>query len=100
MENGKNQAQFTQSTYPIIERLMRILDQNNDKALNNITIYLQLEEAIELRDSLNYAVSRPLNYHSHVPSVDYSKEITICIYDSSNIENFDERSKKIIVDDI
>ncbi len=78
---------------------MRILDENSDKSLENTTLYLTFMEASHLRDSLDQLLEKPLNNHAHVSSEDYQKEITVCIYDVNNLQDFDERSKNLIIND-
>lgn len=69
-------------TFIISRKTMRIFDENSDKSLENVTLYLTLSEAKELRDSLIDLIDKPLNNHSHIPSDDFQKELTVCIYDS------------------
>lgn len=76
---------------------MRILDEITDKPLKNVLLYLTFTEALELRDSLNELLNKPLNNHSHIPSETFDKEITVCIYEMSNLNDFDERSKDLIL---
>ena len=79
---------------------MRMLDLDDDKKLNRLILYLTKSEAKELRTSLDYIIEDPKqHHHEHIPSEDYQKEITICIYDEKNLEGFDERSKKLILED-
>ena len=78
---------------------MRILDQNADKSLNDILIYLTYDEALELKSSLDDLLERPSNNHSHISSKDYSKELTVCIYDENNLTGFNERSTTLIKND-
>jgi len=83
---------------------MRILDQDNDNKLDQICIYLRLEEAKELRDFLDDLISNPpAGQHRHVSSEDFQKEITVCLYDKNNkeiMQQFDKRSIKLIEKDI
>jgi hypothetical protein len=79
---------------------MRILDEENDKALNGLTLYLTMSEASELKDSLEAILADPIGRHEHVTSKDGSKEITVCIYDMGGLDQFDDRSKKLITDDV
>ena len=78
---------------------MRILNQDKDEALNRITLYLTMDEARELRDSLESLLAVPLGHHEHVPSEDYNKEVTVCIYDTTFLDKFDNRSRKLINED-
>lgn len=78
---------------------MRILDQDNDRSVSSVIIYLTNSEAAELRDSVEQILADAIGRHEHVSSSDYSKEITVCIYDPDHLEQFDERSKKLILAD-
>ena len=79
---------------------MRILNEKTDEAISHITLYLTLSEASELRDSLEALITNPLGRHEHIPSDDYSKEITVCLYDLNVLDNFNERSRRLIIQDI
>jgi hypothetical protein len=78
---------------------MRILDQESDKSLNRITLYLTLSEASELRDSLISLLAERGKHHEHIPSSDFQKELTVSIYETQSIEAFDERSKRLLMND-
>lgn len=79
---------------------MRILDESSDKPLNNIILYLTKTEASELLDSLNEIIKKPSNNHTHISGENYQKELTVCIYDTQDLNGFDDRSKKLIINDI
>ena len=78
---------------------MRILDEDKDRALEKVSLYLTRSEAMEMKDALELLLKDPTKHHEHVLSDDYRKEITICIYDERVLDQFDERSKKLIVRD-
>ena len=78
---------------------MRILDDESDKKLDNISIFLTKEEAIQLRGYLNQLLENTGLQHSHLSSIDYQKEITICLYDEGKLDNFNQRSIKLIKED-
>ena len=79
---------------------MRILDQDADKSINQITLYLTVLEAQELRDSIDSLLQNETHHYEHISSDDYKKEITMTIYDRLQLDSFDERSKKIVLSDI
>jgi len=79
---------------------MRILDQDADKSINQITLYLTVLEAQELRDSIDSLLQNETHHHEHISSEDYKKEITMTIYDRLPLDSFDERSKKIVLSHI
>jgi hypothetical protein len=72
---------------------MRILNEASDKSISNVTLYLSEAEASHLLSALEALINKPTNHHSHVNNDDFSKEITVCIYDPANLGGFDERSK-------
>lgn len=78
---------------------MRILDQNSDKTVNNVILYLTYSEALELRDSLNDLLNKPLNNHTHINDESYKRELTVCIYDVNNLEGFNKKSIDAILND-
>ena len=79
---------------------MRILDNESDRKLNRITIYLTVLEAQEMRDSLASLLSNKATQHEHVSNEDFQKEVTITIYDSHSIESYDQRSRRLIEHDV
>jgi hypothetical protein len=78
---------------------LRILDDDSDKKLDNASIFLTKEEAVQLRGYLNQLLDNPKLQHRHLSSTDYQKEITICLYDEKNLENLNQRSIKLIKED-
>ena len=78
---------------------MRILDGESNKPLNQITLYLTIEEVKKIKDSLEALLNRPRENHQHISSEDFTKEITVCVYDLEDpnlLNSFDERSIKLI----
>ena len=76
----------------------RILDMDSDKQVSNLLLYLLPSEAKELLDSLASVLANPAHAnHAHVPSLDFSGEIRVCVYDPSRLAGFDDRSKAIIL---
>lgn len=78
---------------------MRLLNQDEDKPLSRVLVFLTKSEALELRDSVDVLLENSAGRHEHISSEDYRKEITVCIYDQDNLESFDNRSKTLIVND-
>lgn len=78
---------------------MRILDEETDTALNRVMLYLTMTEASELRDSLDALIRDHIERHEHISSDDYRKEVTICIYDVNDLNQFSPRSKQLIAHD-
>ena len=78
---------------------MRILDDETDKKLDNVSIFLTKEEAMQFRSYLSQLLDNPKLQHSHLSSADYQKEITICLYDEKNLANLNPRSIQLIKED-
>jgi hypothetical protein len=78
---------------------LRILDDEADKKLNNISMFLTKEEAVQLRGCLNQLLENPKLHHVHLSSNDYQKEITVCIYNEEKLDNFHSRAIKLIKED-
>lgn len=78
---------------------MRLLNESDDQALRRIILYLTRSEAEEFRDAISDLLQDPKGKHSHIPSSDYQKEVTICIYSEDDVSGFDDRSKRLIIND-
>jgi hypothetical protein len=74
---------------------MRILDEDNDKIIENILIMLTPEEAHELSGSLN-SINPDIGDHIHVADKNFSRQITIAIYTPNNLKYFNNRVKEMI----
>jgi hypothetical protein len=79
---------------------MRILNQDNDKALKNIMILLTPEEASEMRGDLEKMLQESdANNHTHISDILYKHEMTVAIYNEGEANLFNERTKKLILMD-
>lgn len=81
---------------------MRILDEDNNKVVSNVSIFLTLEEAKEMADSLDELINRFGTQnadHFHLYDNEFQREITVCLYDKGNLTGFDDRSKLLIEGD-
>ena len=80
---------------------MRILNTNADIALKSIILYLKIEEAKELYDSIGMMLNeKDLSNHTHVNDLSFEHEVTLVLYDEQQIGSLNERSKRIILEDI
>jgi len=81
---------------------MRILNRSEDKALDRIEIFLTPEEAEELRGRISGLLGDMKTHHIHLDTDEkdgiYQRELIIAIYCDDNIGEFDERSKKLIIE--
>jgi RHS repeat-associated protein len=96
---GESRVPFTPMMFLRGEQTMRILDEEADRALNRVTIYLTRDEARELRDSVDSLLQRGRDDHEHVSALDQSKELTVCLYNPANVAAFSERSRRLILED-
>jgi hypothetical protein len=78
---------------------MRILDEQRDQGVSRSTILLTRAEAGELRDSIEAILKGDEGNHAHIPSEDFQKEITVALYDETNISTFNERCQRLIKED-
>ena len=79
---------------------MRIHDEESDRSLSKIIVFLTKSEAEELKSDLNSLLCDPMGNHTHLSSDDYRKEITVCIYDEARLEGFSDRAKRLIREDV
>ncbi len=79
---------------------MRILNQDDNKSIRNVLLMLTVKEAAELKDDLERLLSKKvLNDHSHINDSEYIHELSLALYDTNNIGEFNERTKKLILHD-
>jgi len=78
---------------------MYILDEVSDKSLERVVVYLTHSEALELKDSLEDLLKKPLANHAHISDENFQKELTVCIYDVNNLKGFNKRSIDLIMND-
>jgi len=79
---------------------LRLLNDKADKKLDNITIFLTKKEAIQLKSYLTQLLSNADEQHAHLASDDYQKEITVCLYDETDLSRLHPRAIKLIKDDV
>lgn len=77
---------------------MRLLNDSTGEALTSVTVYLTPAEARELLGSLEQLLATPKDHHHHVNDQEYEHELTVTIYWDDNIDTFDERSRRLILD--
>jgi hypothetical protein len=78
---------------------MRLIDEVNNHALKQVTLFLTIEEASSLVKQVADLLVKPKLHHVHIEDDEFKREITVAIYTSSNMSQFDERSRKIIEKD-
>ncbi|MDL2220450.1 hypothetical protein LJC55_02155 [Eubacteriales bacterium OttesenSCG-928-N14] len=80
---------------------MIIFDEDRDILIENITILLKKEEADQLIYCLKELLSNTeKNGHYHLNNDNYSKEITVALYDKEkDLNNFAYKYQKAILED-
>jgi hypothetical protein len=79
------------------EKAMRILDERTGQPVNDITIFLTVEEATTLYHSAQRLVFNPRIHHVHIRDEDKQRQIAVAIYTPSRVAELDERSQRLIV---
>ncbi len=64
--------------------------------LNNITVYLTPAEALQMIGHLEQLLAEPEQHHAHLNDDEYQREITLTVYQAECLDEYDERSKKLI----
>jgi len=77
---------------------MRIYNDDNDVTFKNVMLFLKRREAEQLLVSLQNLLETN-SHHEHINDSSYEHEITIAIYDERKLEMFDERTKKVLLED-
>ncbi len=80
--------------------ILRILNDESDQRLDKVSVFLTKQEAVQLRGYLNQLLEDPKLQHFHLSNLDCSKEITICIYDEQDFKNFDQRTIRLLKEDL
>jgi hypothetical protein len=78
---------------------MRIQDMETGKRLQNVCIYLTDREIEEMKCVLEDFFTGALDHHAHINDDSYKHEVTIAVYNDENFDQFDERSKRLILED-
>ena len=79
---------------------MIILNESTKEIISNVSIFLARSEAIQMAGYLEDLLRTAERHHCHINNDDYSREITISLYDKSgNLDGFAENYRKIILSD-
>ena len=79
---------------------MRLLDQERNLSTREFLMLLTYSEACELRDDLERVIQNKKSAdHIHLNDESYQHELTISLYDEDNLEDFQDRIKKLIQND-
>ena len=78
--------------------IMRLLDRDHDQSFNNLGLYLTPSEALQKIGYLKGLLDDPDANHSYLNDSEYKHEVTLTIYTDSNIQHYDERSKRLLLE--
>lgn len=78
---------------------MRLLNDDSDEKLDNISIFLTKEEALQLKSYLVQMLENKTMHHAHLNSSDFKKEVTVCIYDEDKMPSLHPRVIKLLQED-
>jgi hypothetical protein len=77
-----------------------MLDETSNQSIGNLTLLLEKAEAIQLIGYLEDLVSEESpNEHFHLNDAEYTKEITIALYEDKRLDGFSDRYKLLITED-
>lgn len=79
---------------------MRIFDNDNEQVLRNVSIFLTLDEAREIVSSIEGLIRsfKSDADHVHLNDDSFQHEMTVCLYDETNLNGFNARAKVLIQD--
>jgi len=78
---------------------MRILDIKNKNVLNQISIFLTKEEAVQFIGYLEDLINNPSHQHNHLMDEEGNKEITMWLYERNDLSNFPKKIQLLIEND-
>lgn len=78
---------------------MRLLNNDSNEKIDGVTIYMTKDEVLEMIDSLTSLIKNASAKHFHVYSADHKKEVILCLYENGDVSQFNERSRRLIVED-
>lgn len=81
---------------------MRILNNDNQLSIKNISVFLTNEEAQELRDTIEQLIenSDKGSYHLHLNDKDFKHEITFSVYSDKDVSLYNARTQRLLIDDV
>lgn len=81
---------------------MRIIDKETDESIKEVYLFFTQKEGLELSHEFKKLLESPDEYILNVKGEDLNgemtKEINIRIYNEKNINTFDQRIKKLILE--
>ena len=81
---------------------MRIFHRDSNQIFDDIELFLTLDEVKELAGRLWGLGDDPKGHHFHLVETEGDKiikEITVAIVTDNNLEEFDERSREVLLND-
>jgi hypothetical protein len=81
---------------------MRLLDEETDRTLRKLALYLTPEEAREVRDALEQLLIDRETVrleHVHVDDREYEHHLTLVVYTAEQVDELQPRYRRLIIDD-
>jgi rRNA maturation endonuclease Nob1 len=79
---------------------MRIHNEDDDTSVQRVTLFLTPEEAREMRDAVDTLLMSTSGSHVHVPSEEYTHEVTLCVYEADQLNGLSERARQLIAETV
>lgn len=79
---------------------MRIFHRESNQVFEEIELFLTADELSQLSSYANQLIERPSIHHIHLSEnieMSNAKEITVTIVTDDNLDEFDERSREVIL---
>jgi hypothetical protein len=81
---------------------MRLLDEDSDRALTSLALYLKPKEAERVRNELDRLIrdaERGRVDHVHVDDHEYEHHLTLVLYTPERADEFQPRWRRLILED-
>jgi NAD(P)H-dependent FMN reductase len=81
---------------------MRLLDEDSDRALKKVALYLTVAEARKVRkalDQLGARLEAGRVEHVHVDDREYEHHLTLVLYSPDDADSFEPRYRRLIRED-
>ena len=80
---------------------MRMLDTDRDAAVDNLTLYLKKDEAIELLEVMKTLIKQDnFDLRIHLNDDGCERDFTVMLYDESYIDMMDKRTRRLVLEEV
>ena len=78
---------------------MRILNEDSDSPIWEVTLMLTPDEAKELTDKLINLQESDNSSHQHVSDSDFQRRITVAVYTPERVKTFSQRIQRLLLEE-